>query len=649
MRTYELVAMAIAAGAVVVPVVTWAVLWLVRRDRIFVGVAPGDLPSDLEDAPNRRVGPGTEYWGEMPLRSSPPAGISPGLAGVVLDGSADGRDIAGMVLDLARRGWLVLADAPGPNQGRDWQITRVDQPLDATLDLNEVYLITNIAAPGGTTRMSELRSKGDNRLGLVQLDLAREVVARGWYPAPPSQPSDVPMAVLGLGGLLGVVVALMNVSAVSLTAGSVVVACAYLTSLIVRGNTPRTALGTAVRIQVLGFRRYLEEARSHQFSYIDAAGTFREYLPWAVVFGFEARWAEVFAELDVVAEVADLHLAQDLRWFAGIKGPEDALTPTPERPEIEGTPRRLALIGDTDDHDADADTVLVPGRSAAEIVAKPTAAEPEPAVEASAEAPLVEEPTVEDPLPEEIAEEVHSPAVIDAVPLAAEPAAEVLVERFALPPAKGGALASLSATGAKVVAAAKLGASDTGRGLVIMGKAVVTVTRDVAQRLAALVATRRPGRDEPTLRIPVSPATPVRAETAPAAPAPAPNAEEAPPAVRQWVPRPSVRPSELKPRPRPAMPAAEPSAIPTAPVTPKRPPHLDAAPITPPARAPRGGPLPPWSDWLDEFDMAMSGDFDAEGPDATEGGTVISGPERFDVLLTVPLWPDVPLETHRNP
>ncbi len=147
MRTYELVAMSIAAGVVVVPLVTWAVLWLLRRDRIFVDVSPGDVPTDVEDAPTRRVGPGTEYWGEMPVRSAPPPGISPGLAGVVLDGSADGRDIAAMVLDLARRGWFVLDDAPGSKDSRDWQITRLDKPLDASLDLNEVYLITNIAPP----------------------------------------------------------------------------------------------------------------------------------------------------------------------------------------------------------------------------------------------------------------------------------------------------------------------------------------------------------------------------------------------------------------------------------------------------------------------------------------------------------------------
>lgn len=605
MRTYELVAMSIAAGAFVVPVVTWAVLWVLRRDRVFSGVDPGDVPSDIEDAATRRVGPGTEYWGETPLRSAPPPGVSPGLAGVVLDGSVDGRDIAAMVLDLARRGWLVLDDVPDQNQGRDWQVTRVDKPLDATLDLNEVYLITNIAAPGGTTRMSELRSKGDNRLGLVKLDLAREVVARGWYPAPPSQPSDVPMAVLGLGGLLGVVVALMNVSAVSLTAGSVVVACAYLTSLIVRGNTPRTALGTAVRIQVLGFRRYLEDARSHQFSYINAAGTFREYLPWAVVFGLEQRWAEVFAELDVVAEVAELHLAQDLRWFAGIKGPEDALTPTAERPELEGVPRRP-------------------------VVAETTAEEQSAPVDV--DAAQLEEPQREEPQVDEAV--AYVPAVIDAVPLAAEAeqADEVPVERFVPPPARQSVLTALSATGTKVVAAARLGASATQRGLVVVAKGVATAIGGLARRAAVLVTSQGPRPDASPPSAPAaSPATPVRPV----------------PAVRQWVPRPSLRPAGLEPRARPAMPAQDTSAVPTAPVTPRRPPRLDvtaavpvtAAPVTPVRQ------LPPWSDWLDQLDLAMSGDFDAYGPDATDGGTVISGPERFDVLLTEPLWPDIPLDT----
>ena len=54
------------------------------------------------------------------------------------------------------------------------------------------------------------------------------------------------------------------------------------------------------------------------------------------------------------------------------------------------------------------------------------------------------------------------------------------------------------------------------------------------------------------------------------------------------------------------------------------------------------------SDWLDEFDLAMTGEVEARDLESTEGGTVITGPERFDVLVASPLWPDVPLDDRRT-
>jgi len=55
-----------------------------------------------------------------------------------------------------------------------------------------------------------------------------------------------------------------------------------------------------------------------------------------------------------------------------------------------------------------------------------------------------------------------------------------------------------------------------------------------------------------------------------------------------------------------------------------------------------------FSDWLDEFDLAMTGDVEARDLESTEGGTVITGPERFDVLIAPPLWPDIPLDDKRT-
>ena len=115
------------------------------------------------------------------------------------------------------------------------------------------------------------------------------------------------------------------------------------------------------------------------------------------------------------------------------------------------------------------------------------------------------------------------------------------------------------------------------------------------------------------------------------------------PAVRQWVPKQSSRPAVLQPRSKPPVPAVSAPSAPAAPVTPKRAP-VASAPATPTRTRKPAPEAAMFSDWLDEFDLAMTGDVEARDLESTEGGTVITGPERFDVLITPPLWPDVPLD-----
>ena len=628
MTTYQLVASSIALGVVAVPIVTWAVLWLVRRDRIFANLTPGEIPADPDEALTQYVSHGAHYWGEVESRATPPAGVSPGLAGVVIDGSADGRDIAAMILDLARRGWLTLRQGDGTEtESGDWAITRVDQPLDASLDLNEVHLITNIATPGGTAWLSELCGGSDNRLALVQQDLHREVVARGWYAAPPHQTSDIPMAVLGVGGLLGLVIALIDPSTVSIGAGAVILACAYLTSLIVRGGTPRTALGTAVRIQALGLRRYLEEAQSFQFSYTDAVDIFRTYLPWAVVFELENQWADVFATLDVVANTSELHFARDLGWFADIRDRDRAVPPGV--PVGESTAPRRGAYSEEDV----VSTVLMS------------------AEEAAAERRVAAKVTVAQHLQTQsgtlAAREFGSgggsgigPAVRRTASSLAgfwrRPRPESTEDTHRIVPLSPATAAPLASP--EPAAVAELSAVETPTALAGETEPVV-----VAETERSVVAEAEPS---------------VVAEAEPGV------AAEALPSVRQWVPKESTRTVALQPRPKPPVKASSTPPGPAAPVTPIRATAVAEAPATPAraaedpgvaaampgvgqkkvrsvARDPRSDDAR-FADWMSELDLAMTGDVDEWDIEATEGGTVISGPERFDVLLTPPLWPDVP-------
>lgn len=581
---YELVASAIALGAISVPIVTWAVLWLIRRDKIFADLPPGEIPADPEEAPTSYVSRGTHYWGEVEARSTPPAGVSPGLGGVVIDGSANGRDIAAMILDLARRGWLQLKKVSGTGSaGGDWAITRVAQPLDATLDLNEVHLITNIASPGGTAWLSELCSASDNRLALVQQDLHREVVARGWYSVAPHQTSDIPMAVLGVGGLLGLVIPLIHVSTVSIGAGAVILACAFLTSLVVRGATPRTALGTAVRIQALGLRRYLDQAQSYQFSYSDALETFRAYLPWAVVFELENQWADVFATLDVVAQTSELQFARDLGWFANIRDRTRALPPTVPVGEVTA-PRRGAYS----EEDVVATVLMTPEEVAAEklsVAPEVTVARRSPDAPADLKAPG------------------HAPRLTSA--------------RVAGAGVRSGISAAARRRALAAPGVGKRPRADGG---------------EVAPRSVPL---------SPVTAEPAPPAEDLSTETLDVPTAGVSGGPEKVPSVRQWVPNEAARPAALRPRPKPA---ADPIAVqtpPAAPVTPVRAPVPAEAPVTPAPAARSEAAI--FSEWMSEFDLAMTGDVEDKDFEATDGGTVITGPERFDVLLTAPLWPDVPV------
>ncbi len=82
-------------------------------------------------------------------------------------------------------------------------------------------------------------------------------------------------------GLVGVAVALVGV----------------LTLLLAHRMPARTADGTAVLAQALGFKTYLETAEADQLRFEEGEDIFSRYLPYAIAFGVAEHWAKVFADL----------------------------------------------------------------------------------------------------------------------------------------------------------------------------------------------------------------------------------------------------------------------------------------------------------------------------------------------------------------
>jgi uncharacterized membrane protein YgcG len=59
----------------------------------------------------------------------------------------------------------------------------------------------------------------------------------------------------------------------------------------------RTAAGTAMLRQALGFRRFITESEKYRAQFAERANIFTEYLPYAVVFGATEQWAKTFESL----------------------------------------------------------------------------------------------------------------------------------------------------------------------------------------------------------------------------------------------------------------------------------------------------------------------------------------------------------------
>ncbi|MDF1489452.1 DUF2207 domain-containing protein [Tessaracoccus caeni] len=341
MSTVELGLVVISAALCVALFLLGALRQRFFRDRMFQGLTPGLLPARGQQPPVVKVGPGREYSGEVAVAFSPPRGLRPGLVGTIVDGEAEMRDVMATIVDLAIRGHLRIkaigATQPGERKtkptDRDWEITLVAPKPADTLDFFEVSLLQSmfgaqLLAPKTIAMKAWSKS---NRDAITQLrdELYRQTVENNWYPRNPhtSGRGCLPTLMVGVLLLWCVLMLIAAPGWITVLASVLVIAAGVFAYRRLGSRVPRTAAGTAIRIQALGFKKYLETAEAAQLSTEEALGTFSRYLPYALVFGITAHWAKVFGDVlsrdPALAEFgADalgwVDLGADLLWTADV-------------------------------------------------------------------------------------------------------------------------------------------------------------------------------------------------------------------------------------------------------------------------------------------------------------------------------------------
>ena len=247
----------------------------------------------------------------------PPDKVRPAQLGVILDESADTKDVTATIVDLAVRGYLTITEEPQPwiFAKKDWTLHATGKAMTELLPY-ETIVYQGLFKDGADVKVSELRAHFVSSLRSAEGELYRDSADRKWFATRPDRVRQgyagisVLMIIAGVGiawllgrtigaGLVGIAVIVVGVAALA----------------VARIMPARTAEGAELLRRSLGFRQYMEVAEKERQRFAERENIFSEYLPYAIVFGCVEKWARAFKDIDTSAQTSS--------WYVG-SGPFNA-------------------------------------------------------------------------------------------------------------------------------------------------------------------------------------------------------------------------------------------------------------------------------------------------------------------------------------
>ncbi len=240
------------------------------------------------------------------VQYEPPPGLSPAEAGTLLDNSADLRDITATMVDLAVRGYLQIEEYEenklfGLLSGRGYALRRLEPRANATpLAPHEQLMLDGLfRRHAGRVELSDLKDEFYTELPGIKNGIFDQLLGRGFYH---NRPDKVRAGWIAAAIILGGVIA---GGGAMLSAGFLMTPVPFIVAgLLVAGillwfsliMPARTEPGTRALEQVLGFEEFLRRVESENLKriIIGHPELFDRFLPFAMAFGVERRWARAF-------------------------------------------------------------------------------------------------------------------------------------------------------------------------------------------------------------------------------------------------------------------------------------------------------------------------------------------------------------------
>jgi len=238
--------------------------------------------------------------------AEPPSDAPPGVAGTLVDEQADMEDIIATLVDLARRGFLVIREEQKAGillgSSYDFTFALTGQPLDGLLPY-ERTLVNRVFGSHAERKLSALKDKFYKAIPKIQDQLYSEVVRRKYFRARPDQIRKR-YGLIGIVLLIGIVaasffaVAWLSDYTSTIVCPAIGLAVTALGIAIVGRFMPaKTMTGAEQSARWEAFKRYLQDIERYT-DISQATEQFERYLPYAIAFGLEKSWMNKFTRLE---------------------------------------------------------------------------------------------------------------------------------------------------------------------------------------------------------------------------------------------------------------------------------------------------------------------------------------------------------------
>jgi uncharacterized membrane protein len=250
--------------------------------------------------------------GAIAVQYEPPAGLSPGEAGALVDDQAGIRDITATLVDLAVRGYITIEEKEtshlmGLYSNREYVFHLNKKPAEwKGIKSHELLLLTGIFEPvpvaGVGVRedvaLSELQNRFYKKLPAIRRAIFEALVEQGYFA---HRPDIVRQAYLLAAGVIGALLYLFGqylAQHTGVQAQSFSVA-AILTGAIIAAfgwfMPTRTVDGVRALHDTLGFENFLSHVEAdHLARTPQSPANFEKYLPFAMALGVEKKWVGAF-------------------------------------------------------------------------------------------------------------------------------------------------------------------------------------------------------------------------------------------------------------------------------------------------------------------------------------------------------------------